>query len=141
MTSCPVSYPSLGRTGRAYVKTVLTARGNGRQATSKRELREFFAATTVPENRAPLELVRSLAQREFDPGPAPGPCNRLQLGSSGRGPSTTPDDRSFRDTEALHRGLERSVVSLTPISDLLRIGDGRTSKTGLAAMRAASRGE
>ena len=55
-----------GRTGRAYVKTVLTARTNGRQATSKRELREFFATATVTENRALLELVGSLAQREFD---------------------------------------------------------------------------
>jgi len=55
-----------GRTGRAYVKTILTARGNGRQATSKRDLREFFATATVTENRALLELVGSLAQLEIE---------------------------------------------------------------------------
>jgi hypothetical protein len=54
-----------GRTGRAYVKSILTARGNGRQATSKRELREFFATATVTENRALVELVGSLAQLEI----------------------------------------------------------------------------
>ncbi len=54
-----------GRTGQAYVKTILTARDNGRQAASKRDLREFFATATITEQRALLELVGSLAKQKI----------------------------------------------------------------------------
>lgn len=50
------------KTGRAYVRTTLTAKTNGRQMSEKRELREFFASATVTEARALLELIGKLAQ-------------------------------------------------------------------------------
>ncbi|OWK30412.1 hypothetical protein [Sphingomonas dokdonensis] len=50
------------KTGRAYVRTTLTAKTNGRQTREKRELREFFASATVTETRSLLELIGKLAQ-------------------------------------------------------------------------------
>lgn len=53
------------KTGRAYVKTTLTARQNGRQTNTKRELREFFAAASGTEVKSLLELVGYLTLREL----------------------------------------------------------------------------